>query len=556
MKKKTQAAPQSFVTSETQEFWAAAQENKLLVKHCRSCGENHYYPRSRCPLCGSAQTEWLAATGKGTIYSFSIIPGARRPTATAIVDLDEGPRLSSVILDADVNQLKIGDGVTVAFEKMEGRPPAPAFTTAAAVAARAYSVGALKASKNFPDLAATVPDEVKIVAIIGAGTMGTGIATACLKSGLSVVLIDSNESALQKAESGVSSALERDVERGILQPELATAFKNSLTHAVSMESIRSADLVIEAVWEQLKLKQDIFGQIDKFARPNAVLCSNTSTLDIDEIAGATQRPQDVVGVHFFSPAHVMKLVEIIRGKTSTSKALATCIRFGETIGKVPVVVGNCYGFVGNRLMLTREREAARLLLEGALPVDIDTVLKRFGMPMGTFELQDMAGGIELNYRRRQETGEKNFLVDRLFELGRLGQKTQKGYYRYDPEKRGPIPDAEVTEIIEQASEHYGISRKPISDSEIEKRLILPMINEGAKLLDEGIVARPSDIDVVWQYGYGWPSWKGGPMYYADQIGVSSVLTDLTDLFARHGAPFEPSPLLSRMAKSGQTFSSL
>ena len=221
-----------------------------------------------------------------------------------------------------------------------------------------------------------------------------------------------------------------------------------------------------------------------------------------------------------------------------------------------MVVGNAYGFVGNRLMIARERQAARMLLEGALPRQIDAVLTRFGMPMGTFEMQDMAGGIELSYRNRQSTGEKNFIIDRLFEAGRLGQKTGKGYYRYEPGKTRPIVDAEVTAIIEAASADAGIERRAISDAEIEERLILLMINEGAKLVAAGIARRPSDIDVVWQTGFGWPSWKGGPMYHADRLGIGAVHARLVDLHARFGDPFAPAPLLETMARSGETFATL
>lgn len=540
------------------EFRQAVQAGDFLLRHCRACGENHYYPRPHCPFCGSRDTEWLEASGEGTIYSFTIMPGAKRATAPAVIDLKEGVRMNSVILDADVHKLRIGDPVTVQFEVAARMPPAIAFTTPGAEAARAYSKKALATiqAENAGRGEALKPGEISRVAVIGAGNMGIGIATAFAKAGFSVLLIDQSEEALQRARGRIDETLDRDISRGRMSNEEAAAIRDHLSSSTDIAALELADLVVEAVWEQMGLKKEIFATIDKHARPGVCLCTNTSTLDIDEIASVTSRPEKVVGLHFFNPAHVMKLLEIVRGSATSPATLAVATQIGAMLGKVPVVVGNAYGFAGNRLMITREREAARLLLEGALPHQIDAVLTRFGMPMGTFEMQDMAGGIELNWRHRQPTGEKNFIIDRLYDAGRLGQKTGKGYYRYEPGKRRPLVDPEVTAIIEAASANAGINRRVISDQEIEDRLILPMINEGIKLVETGIVNRPSDIDIVWQNGFGWPSWKGGPMYYADQIGLGFILDRLTALFEAHGAPFEPAALLRTMVADGKSLAAL
>lgn len=546
------------VSPEAQAFRAAAARGELLLRRCGDCGELHYYPRSHCPLCGSRSVEWQTARGRGVLYSFTIMEGGRRATAPAIVELDEGLRLNSVVLDADVHRLKIGDPVIVAFEADRDKALRLAFTTPEAEAARAYTARAMAAvAEDAQGFAAGRPlPEIATVAVIGAGNMGIGIATVFLQGGFSVLLVDQSMEAFPRAKARIAETFDREVERKRLSADRAAEALAKLSCTTEMADVAKADLAVEAVWEQMALKKEIFAQLDRFARPEVCLFTNTSTLDIDEIAAATGRPDKVVGLHFFNPAHVMKLLEVVRGSAASQETLALATRVGERLGKVPVVVGNAYGFVGNRLMIARERQAYRLLLEGALPRQIDGVLTRFGMPMGTFEMQDMAGGIELSYRSRQSTGEKNFIVDRLFEAGRLGQKTGKGYYRYEPGKKHPIADPEVTAIIEAGSAEAGIVRRAISDREIEDRLILPMINEGAKLVSAGIARRPSDIDVAWQTGFGWPSWKGGPMYHADRLGIANVLLRLRQLYEAVGEPFSPAPLLEEMAAAGQTFGGL
>ncbi|MFT4095992.1 MAG: 3-hydroxyacyl-CoA dehydrogenase NAD-binding domain-containing protein [Rhodoblastus sp.] len=531
-------------------FRAAAAEGKLAISRCKSCDKAYFYPRPLCPLCGSADTEWLTSSGRGKVYSFSIIRNAKRPTAAVIVELAEGPRVTSALLDCDVFDLQIGDEVEVAFQKSEKGPPALAFTTSAAQAARRYSKAALKESAVVPGLTVDgAPISFIQAAIIGAGTMGTGISIALLQAGVPVMLIDRSAPALEKAAGQIRKTLETSVARGRLTNEQMEAALRSLVCETDISKIASADLVIEAVYEQMALKKAVFAELDQHAAPGATLATNTSTLDVDEIASATKRPGSVIGLHFFSPAHVMRLLEVVRGPRTDDRTIARAMALGQKLGKVPVLVGICFGFVGNRLMIARERQAGELLVEGALPDQIDRVLREFGLPMGTFELQDMAGGIELNYRAREGSGQKDFIIDRLFELGRLGQKTGKGYYAYDPTSRKPRLDPEAIAVFEAASQARGLKRRRFTDEELRDRLILPMINEAAKLVEEGIVIRPSDIDVVWQNGYGWPSWKGGPVYWADRVGARTIHERLSAL-ANHGPAYQPAALLARLARDG------
>ncbi|MCC5986073.1 MAG: OB-fold domain-containing protein [Pararhodobacter sp.] len=549
---------QTPASAEFQAFTEAAQRGILVLRECQDCGELHHYPRAHCPFCAGRNLNWREASGRGRLYSFTRMPGERRAVAPAIVDLDEGLRLNTVVLDADVHRLAIGDAVQLRFQPDPQGTPRLAFTTPEAEAARAYSARAFEAVDADREgfAASCAPAPVDTVAVVGGGNMGIGIATAFLKTGISVMLMDQNADALAGARARIAETLERDVQRGRLAADHAALRIAALETTTDMTRLASADLVVEAVWEDMALKQQVFADLDRLARPGVCLCSNTSTLDIDSIAAATGRPDRVVGFHFFNPAHVMRLLEVVRGKETSTETLALATQVGMRLGKVAVVVGNAHGFVGNRLMIAREQEAGRLLLEGALPDQIDAVLTRFGMPMGSFEMQDMAGGIELSYRARQARGEKSPVIDRLFEAGRLGQKTGKGYYRYEPGRKRPLVDPEATAIIEAASAAEGIERRRIDGAEIEDRLILPMINEGAKLLAEGIAARASDIDVVWQTGFGWPEWKGGPMYYADQLGLAEVHKRLSSLQGAQGVRFSPAPLLTELAAKSATFTAI
>lgn len=534
-------------------FWEAARQGTLMARRCKACGRLHYYPRPHCPLCGAADTEWEALSGRATVYSFTRVERAPRPTAPAVVETDEGLRMHTVVLDADVHALRIGDPVCLRFVPSADGTPVPAFTTPAAEAARAYSRAALLALGPPADEAAAA---FRTAAVIGAGHMGVGIALALLAAGLSVHLIDSAPDALAAGVQRLGETLAQDAERGRLAPAEVAQRQARLSTGTDLAGVRDADVVIEAVWEDLALKQQVFGQIDAHARADALLATNTSTLDVGRIAAATRRPGSVVGLHFFNPAQVMRLLEVVRAPTTSEATLAAARSLAQRIGKVPVVVGICDGFVGNRLMIARERQAARLLLEGALPEQVDRVLRAFGLPMGTFELQDMAGGIALMFRARQRAGQRDWLIEQLHERGRLGLRAGRGFYRYEPGKRRPLPDPEVKALIEEASRVEGIERRVIDDDEIRDRLILPMVNEGAKLVAERIVERASDIDLVWQHGYGWPDWKGGPMHYADSVGLAAVVDRLSALCERHGEVFRPAPLLVQLAAAGQRLSDL
>ena len=546
--------PNPTLYPDAQPYWDGAREGRLMIKRCLDCGQAHHYPRPHCPFCGSARTEWLSACGDATVYSFSIVRAAPRPTAVAVVELPEGPRLTTAIVNADVHALAIGEAVQMTTMPGENGLAVPVFTTARAEAARAYSARVLRQAHAVDGLADDAQGPpIRQVAVVGAGSMGCGIATALLLAELPTLLIDQDDAALERARATVQSNLQALVKRERLRPEQAEARLAMLRTSLHIAEVAQVDLVIEAVWEQMALKQKIFALLDQHARADAILASNTSTLDIHKLAAVTRRPGAVVGLHFFSPAHVMPLLEIVRTAQTDAATLAASRWLGQRLAKVPVVVGVCDGFVGNRLMMARDTEADRLLLEGALPEQVDRVLTEFGLPMGTYELADMAGGIELVYRLNQDRGRSNWLIEQLFALGRLGQRAGKGFYRYEAGKRKPLVDPEVTALIEQASVQAGLARRVIADDEVRDRLILPMVNEGAKLLEEGIAARAGDIDVVWQRGFGWPDWKGGPMYHADQIGLPEVVRRLELLARDHGDRFTPCTLLRRMAQEGRTF---
>ena len=320
--------------------------------------------------------------------------------------------------------------------------------------------------------------------------------------------------------------------------------------------MRDADLIIEAVFEEMALKKSIFRELDRLAKPGAVLATNTSTLDVDAIAAETQRPGDVVGMHFFSPANIMKLLEIVRGKATAFDTLKTAMAVGQRIGKVGVISGVCDGFIGNRMLHKRFAQVERLLIEGALPQEIDAALTEFGFAMGPCAVGDLAG-LDVGWRIRKERGTKAAISDALCEAGRFGQKTGKGYYLYEPGSRVPRPDPEVERLILETSKRLGVERRPISKEEIVERTIYPMINEGARILEEGIAMRSGDIDVVWIYGYGWPVARGGPMFYADQVGLG-VIADRLGHYADELADktLAPAPLLARLAAEGKGFGSL
>jgi 3-hydroxyacyl-CoA dehydrogenase len=402
----------------------------------------------------------------------------------------------------------------------------------------------------------TKPRKVERVAIIGAGTMGGGIAMSFLNAGIPVTLIETGEEQLKRGLGIMQKNYEATAARGGIPADAPAKRMGLVTGVVGLENVKDADLIIEAVFETMEIKKQVFGQLDKFAKPGAVLASNTSYLDINAIAEMTKRPQDVLGMHFFSPANVMKLCEIVRGTKTAPDVLVTAVNVAKRIAKVPVVVGVCDGFVGNRILGARGKQADALLYDGALPQQIDAPLTKFGMPMGQFAMGDLAG-LDIGWRSRQDRGIKSEIADAICEAGRFGQKTGKGYYKYEQGSRAPLPDPEIETLIADTLAKLGKKPRAVSDDEIFERQTYAMINEGARILEEKIASRPSDIDVVWLYGYGWPVYRGGPMFYADQVGLKHVADRLSFYAKQTNDPsLEPAPLLKRLADEGKTFASL
>ncbi len=398
------------------------------------------------------------------------------------------------------------------------------------------------------------PDEptrrIAKVGVIGAGTMGGGIAMNFLSAGIPVAIIETSKEALDRGVSIIRRNYENTARKGRLtMPEVGERM-GRLAPSLDFGDLADADLVIEAAYEDMELKKSIFERLDAIAKPGAILASNTSYLDIDAIAAKTRRPEDVLGMHFFSPANVMRLLEIVRGAKTSKPVLATVAKLAPKIGKVGVVVGVCHGFVGNRMLAERQREAMKLILEGATPWDVDRVITDFGMPMGPFAMSDLAG---LDIGWSAAASKRSTIREILCEEGRRGQKTGAGFYDYD-EARNAKPSAHVETIIRDFAASKGVEQRPIGDAEILERCTYPMINEGAKILAEGKAQRASDIDIVWIYGYGWPVYRGGPMFYADTVGLKTVLEKLRAFQARFGDDFMPAPLLEKLAHEGGAFS--
>jgi 3-hydroxyacyl-CoA dehydrogenase len=400
------------------------------------------------------------------------------------------------------------------------------------------------------------PRPIKRVGVIGAGTMGGGIAMSFANAGIPVTLIETGDEQLKRGLGIMQKNYEATAARGGIPADAPAKRMGLIKGVVGLENVKDADLIIEAVFETMAIKKEVFGQLDQHAKPGAVLATNTSYLDINAIAAMTKRPQDVLGMHFFSPANVMKLCEIVRGEKTAPDALMTAVAVAKRIAKVPVVVGVCDGFVGNRMLAARGKQAEKFLFEGALPQQVDAVLTKFGMPMGPFAMGDLAG-LDIGWRSRKDRGIKSEIADAICEAGRFGQKTGKGYYKYEAGSRSPLPDPEIEKLIEETTAKLGLKRRAISDDEILERLMYPMINEGARILEEKIAARPSDIDVVWLYGYGWPIYRGGPMFYADSVGLKHIADRLSFYAKQTNDPsLEPTPLLKRLADEGKTFASL
>ncbi len=404
--------------------------------------------------------------------------------------------------------------------------------------------------------------EIAQAGVVGCGTMGGGIAMNFANAGVPVTVVETDEAGLKRGMKIISDNYAATLAKGRLSEEDMDRRIALITGTTDMADLAECDIVIEAAFEDMAVKKELFGKLDKVVKPEAILATNTSTLDIDEIAAATGRPEQVVGTHFFSPANVMKLMENVRGKKSSKETLATVMKLSKKIGKVGVMVGVCFGFVGNRMLYAYSRQANFLLEEGALPQDVDKVIYAFGFPMGPFAVGDLAGldiGDSIrkaNPALRPEGKRYSPIADRLVELGRKGQKTNAGWYRYEEGKRAPLPDPVVEKVILDVSKELGIERRQVSEEEILQRCLYPMINEGANILQEGIAQRPSDIDVIWLYGYGFPRFRGGPMFYADRIGLKKIYDVMSKLHDTHGDWLEPAPLLKELAGKGKGFGDL
>ncbi|MBW8294852.1 3-hydroxyacyl-CoA dehydrogenase NAD-binding domain-containing protein [Sphingopyxis sp.] len=385
--------------------------------------------------------------------------------------------------------------------------------------------------------------DIKKVGVIGAGTMGGGISMNFLQKGIPVTIVEMEQEALDRGVGVIRKNYDASAAKGRFKPEQVEQMMGILTPTLNLDDLADCDLIIEAVYENMDVKKDIFGKLDKIAKPGAILASNTSYLDVDEIATATNRPGDVLGMHFFSPANVMKLLEVVRGEKTAPDALATAMAIGKKIGKVAVVAGVCDGFIGNRMLKPRQIEAMNLLMEGATPAQVDKVHVEFGMPMGPFQMSDLAG-VDIGWHRDPNRIES--IRDALCAEGRWGQKKQAGFYDYD-DKRQPSESARVAELIEEFRTKAGTQKREITDQEIIERTLYPMVNEGALILAEGKAQRASDIDVVWIYGYGWPVYRGGPMFWAGLEGTDKIVAALE----KHG--FEIAPLLQEKAEAKSGF---
>jgi len=475
-------------------------------------------------------------------------------------------------------------------------------------AAQRHIFFAEREAAKVPDLPPNVkPREIKRAAVIGAGTMGVGIAMCFANAGIPVTVIETSQQALTRGLDAVAKNYQTSVTRGTLAASDMERRMDLIKGEIDLAAIANADFVIEAAFEDMEVKKQIFANLDRLAKAEAILATNTSYLDVDEIAQATRHPGRVLGLHFFSPANVMRLVEVVRGAATAPEALATAIAVSRRIGKAPAVVGVCHGFAGNRMHRLRSIETERVLLEGALPQQIDAAMTAFGFPMGPLAASDLAG-LDISWRMRKalardqaewnpvsrpdhalnhkvgaRTADKftqsaqarllsakpvpTFadrapsaraeIADRLCEMGRFGQKTGRGFYLYEAGARAGKPDPEVEQLIADISKKLGIERRAIEDKEIVERLLFPMINEAARILEEGIALRPGDIDVIWVHGYGFPVWRGGPMYYADALGLAYVRDRLTEFSSRTGdARHAPARLLVKLADEGKGFSSL
>ena len=420
--------------------------------------------------------------------------------------------------------------------------------------AQQYFFFAERQAKKLPDVPKDTPTrEIKSVGVIGAGTMGGGISMNFLNRGIPVTLIEATQEALDRGIGIIAGNYASTAKKGRITEDDVRKRMSLVTGSLDYQALSDVDLVIEAVFEDMDLKKTVFRAIDDICKPGCVLASNTSYLNINEIAAVTSRRQDVIGLHFFSPANVMRLLEVVRGNETSKEVIATCMKLGADIGKVAVVVGVCRGFVGNRILGARMRQSDDLLLKNAMPKEIDQVIFDFGFPMGSFAMRDLAG-LDIGWLGDKTPDKDTNIRHQLCTLGRRGQKTGGGFYDYEDGSRTPKPNADVEQIIREVSKNAGITRKEISQEDMLKRMVYAMVNEAAKILDEGIALRAAVIDVIWVYGYGWPTHRGGLTYYADQVGLDHIVDDLERLSKEYDDPeLDPAPLLRELAKEGKSF---
>jgi 3-hydroxyacyl-CoA dehydrogenase len=412
---------------------------------------------------------------------------------------------------------------------------------------------------KIPDIPKETPIlPVNSAAVVGAGTMGGGIAMVFANAGIPVVVKEADQAALDRGLANIQKNYAGSVKRGRFTQQFVDERLKLIQPTLSYDGFAKADMIVEAVFEGMALKKEVFGELDRICKPGAILASNTSTLNVDEIASATKRPEAVIGTHFFSPANVMRLLEIVRGKATSKDVIATCMQLSKRFGKIGVLVGNCRGFVGNRMFHPYVRESVFLLEEGATVEAVDNALYEFGMAMGPLAVGDLAGldvgwRIRKEYRHLEKPGIRQaFAGDRLCEMGRYGQKTGAGWYKYD-ENRRAIPDPEVTQLVRKWAAEAGIPQRQISKDEIVDRLIYALVNEGARILEEGYALRAVDIDIIYLNGYGFPAYRGGPMWYADTVGLKKVYDRVCEFHQTHGELWEPAPLLKRLAEEGKGF---
>ena len=412
-------------------------------------------------------------------------------------------------------------------------------------AAQRYAFFAQRQVAKIPDIGPDIETKpFKSVGVIGAGTMGGGISMNFANVGIPVTIIEQNQERLDKGLDIIRKNYENTANKGRITFDDVEKRTSLINGSTNISDLAKCDIIIEAVFENMKLKKSIFKELDNIAKKDAILATNTSALDVNEIAAMTSRPENVIGLHFFSPANVMRLLEIVRGEKTSKSVLATAMKMARNIGKIAAVVGVCPGFVGNRILAQRQREANKLIMEGAMPWEVDDALFDFGFPMGPFAMSDLTG-LDIGWDEDLSTGDT--IRDKLCEIGRLGQKTGKGFYIYD-EKRNKTPDTEVENLIVEFSEKHQIKRRKISKEEILERCLYPMINEGFKILEEGMAIRASDIDIVWINGYGWPVYEGGPMFYGQLIGYEKILEWHKEMEKEFGSDFTPSPYLEKVVK--------